>query len=441
MTESLVTRVEEIPPRLLLPHGVPAPHRLRVLDAIALPASEPPSWIGLAVDDADRFHTLPLVDDALRPRRARAGDGWATGVVALGSIADRRPERGWRVRVVEEPDSAALVGALTERPVGSSARQEVIEVADTYRVRVVFEPQSVDAPVLQPWRHIAHSDPGLVAGGVLDLVWEAEEGEHGLAPMVLVGVAQDGTSVAERLNREATRHLRGKDTSVSTLALATTLGTVVARAHLALAAPSEALPQPTQTLDAETASVLERRVKDVLSEAMVLTDPSVREMLRSHLDELRASFAQLAEAGGALTLPPVRLGSLEQFRLDDDGAVTLDPLLVVPCPAPQLAVMDLAQIFREIAHVAHGALRRMVNGGEDVPAERVPTWVAAVRSTLFDAYRSTLGDADRSSLFDERLLRAFEIEAECHALVYASRELPTWSAVPDAGLAELLAPW
>lgn len=439
MTESLVTRVEEIPPRLLLPHGVPAPHRLRMIDALALPASEPPGWVGLAIDDADRLHTLPLVDDALRPRRARAGDGWATGVVALGSADALRQERGWRVRVTQEPDQAALVGALTEDPISASTRQEVVEVAGAYRVRVVFEPRRVDAPVLEPWRHMARSDPGLAAGGLLDLVWESDD--DGLAPIVLVGLAHDGTSAAERLNREATRHLRGADTSTSTLSLAASLGTVVARAHLALATPSPEDAAPTQPLDAEAASVLERRVKDSLSEAMVLTEPSVREMLSSHIAELRASFAELAGAGGALTLPPVPLGGLEQFRVHAEGEVTLDPLLLVPSPSPHLAVMDLAQILREVAHVAHGALRRLVNGGENVPAERVPTWVGAVRETLYSAYQATLQSAGRSDLFDERLLRAFEIEAECLALVYASRELPTWSAVPDAGLAELLTPW
>lgn len=442
MAESLAKRVEEIPPRLLLPHGGPASHRLHLLDALALPASEPPSWIGLAVDDADRLHTLPLVDDALRPRRARAGDGWAASVVALGSVLESagRQERGWRVRVVDAPDAESLLGALTEELVTASTRHEAVEVAGAYRVRLALEPQRVDAPVLQPWRHIAHTDPDLVSGGVLDVVWESEDGSYGLAPVVLVARVHDSASVAERLNREATRHLRGADTSTATLALAEALGSAVARAHLALALPSPECAEPTAVLDASGPGVLERRVKDVLSEAMVLTDPSVREMLSSHMAQLRASFAQLADAGGAVMLPPVSLGSLEQFVLADD-TVTLDPLLVAPSPSPQLAVMDLARIFREVAHVAHGALRRMVNGGEDVPAERVPTWVGAVRDTVHDTYLAALHDAGQQRLFDERLLRAFEIEAECLALVYASRELPTWSAVPDAGLAELLTPW
>jgi predicted trehalose synthase len=83
----------------------------------------------------------------------------------------------------------------------------------------------------------------------------------------------------------------------------------------------------------------------------------------------------------------------------------------------------------------------MVSGGEHVPAERVPTWVGAVRETILERYEATLIAYGQAPLLDPRLMRAFEIEAECRALIYASRELPTWSAVPDAGLIELLTRW
>jgi predicted trehalose synthase len=156
--------------------------------------------------------------------------------------------------------------------------------------------------------------------------------------------------------------------------------------------------------------------------------------------DLRGWFAELARAEGAVTLPAVPLGSLEQF-IDLDGRITLDPLLVQSGEGPHLAVMDIATLLREVTHVAHGALRRLVSGGDDVPAERVPTWVGAVRETLLERYEATLAAYGNDALFDRRLLRAFEIEAECRALIYASRELPTWSSVPDAGLLELLSPW
>ena len=46
-------------------------------------------------------------------------------------------------------------------------------------------------------------------------------------------------------------------------------------------------------MDAEGAALLDRRVKEVLSEAVVLTEADVRETLRAHMVDLRSSFAEL----------------------------------------------------------------------------------------------------------------------------------------------------
>jgi hypothetical protein len=318
-----------------------------------------------------------------------------------------------------------------------------MDVEGRYRVRIELRPQRLDVVPIQPWRHIAHSAQDLVAGARFDLIWHDPDG-GAIGPVALVGTPIDadveGRSAAATLNRLATRHLRGHDTATSTLSLATALGETLARVHYALATPSAESMTPTAELGADAARLLERHVKDVLSEAVVLTDPGVRETLQARMSDLRGWLAEVGRAEGARTLPAVPLGSLEQF-VDAGDRLVLDPLLVQPGEGPHLAVMDLARLLREVTHVAHGALRRMVSGGEDVPAERVPTWVGAVRETLLERYDATLAAYGQSSLFDQGLLRAFEIEAECHALIYASRELPTWSAVPDAGLVELLNPW
>lgn len=438
MPDSFAQHVAQVPPRLLLPHGSAAPERLTLVDALKLPGSVPACWLVLATDDEDGWHVLPLVDDGQQPRRARAGDGWATALVALGlHPAD---DRGWQVREVEPLDAAALQGSLIEEPKSASWWQEALEVAGAYRVRLMLRPDRLSRATCQPWRHIGHTAPDLVAGGRFDVAWNSEDGTQSLASVVLVADVASETSVAEVLNREATRHLRGADTADSTLAFATTLGETLARAHHALASPSPELPEPMTVMDAAGAALLDRRVKDVLSEAVVLTDPDVRETLHAHMVDLRSSLAELSFATGAWVLPAVPLGSLEQFLVRGDRLV-LDPLAVRHTEGPHLAVMDVARLLREVTHVAHGALRRMVGGGEHVPAERVPTWVGAVRETFLERYEATLIAYGQAPLLDVRLLRAFEIEAECRALIYASRELPTWSSVPDAGLVELLSPW
>lgn len=436
--DSFAERVAQVPPRLLLPHGSSAPDRLTLIDALPLPDAVPTCWLVLAADDEDHFHVLPLVDDGQQPRRARAGDGWATALVALGLDPDG--ERGWRVRVVEPLDGVTLRGSLSEEPMAASSWSQALEVAGAYRVRLMLRPDRLGPPTPQPWRHIGYTAPDLVVGGRFDIAWSSSDATESLASVVMVADVASATSVAEVLNREATRHLRGADTADTTLALATTLGETLARAHHALATPSPEVPEPLTVMDANEAALLDRRVKDVLSQAVVLTEPDVRETLRAHMVDLRSSFAELAFATGAWQLPAVPLGSLEQFLVHGDRLV-LDPLSVRASIGPHLAVMDLARLLREVTHVAHGALRRMVGGGEHVPAERVPTWVGAVRETVLERYEATLVANGQAPLLDVRLLRAFEIEAECRALIYASRELPTWSSVPDAGLVELLSPW
>ena len=437
MPDPIVARIEDVPPRLLLPHGSGAPERLATLDVLRLPQTMPPGVLGLAVDDTDQPFLLPLVDDGVTLRRSRAGDGWFAALVELGTSPDDRG--AWIVRPMDAPDPADLLGALVEEPVSSSGVSETVDVAGRYRVRLRLQPQRLTRVPIQPWRHIAHSAQDLVAGGRFDVVWRDESGAA-VGPVALVADARTGRVTAEMLNGLATQHLRGVDTATSTLSLATALGEVLARVHHALATPSAESVTPTSVLDAEQAALLERRVKDVLSEAVVLTETGVRETLQGHMANLRGWFGELAQSEGTPTLPAVPLGSLEQY-VEVDGRLALDPLLVLPGEGPHLAAMDVATLLREVTHVAHGALRRLVSGGEDVPAERVPTWVAAVRETVLERYEMTLAAYGQESLFDQRLLRAFEVEAECRALIYASRELPTWSSVPDAGLVELLSPW
>lgn len=441
MPDSFATRVAQVPPRLLLPHGSAAPDRLTVVDALALPDAVPTCWLVLAADDNGTFHVLPLVDQAQQPRRARTGDGWATAMAAAGVTPS--DERGWRVRSVASIDGTALQGSLIEEQVFSSSWSEVVDVAGGYRVRLVLHPEALRSMPPQPWLHIAATAPDLVAGGIFDVTWNSPDDTsdaQAVSAVALVATAFDARSAAEALNREATRHLRGVDTADETLALAMALGETLARAHHALATPSAEISDPLALLGDTGAAMLTRRIKDTLAEAVVLTDVDVRKTLQSNMADLRHSLADLESASGAWVLPAVPLGSLQQFQVSG-SRLALDPLAVLAAEGPHLAVMDLARLLREVTHVAHGALRRMVSGGEHVPAERVPTWVGAVRETILERYEATLIAYGQAPLLDPRLLRAFEIEAECRALIYASRELPTWSAVPDAGLVELLTRW
>lgn len=436
MPENLAQRIHEVPPRLLFPRGAPAPDRLSVVDALPLPATSPPGWLVVAEDNAHRRYGLPIVDDGLRPRRARAGDGWA---LAVASLSDSR-QGPWHIRVLNEPSREALFGAVTEESDASAGGDEVTLVADRYLVRLVSHPNTAPRPTFSPWRHVAGSAPALVSSGALDVTWDGDGIEPPLAAVVTVAERTNGSGLAGLLNREVTFHLRGRDTARETLRLAAGLGNTLASAHLALASPSVELARPTQPLSENDAHALERRVKDLMSEAIVLTNEDVRSTLRGRMRQVRTSLTEVGGAAGIRTLPPVPLDRLDQI-VSDGQDFALDPTLLTLAEGPHLAIVDVARLLREVTHVAHGALRRMVSGAEDVPAERVPTWVAAVREQFLSTYSARLQDAGQLSLAPMQLLRAFEIEAECRALIYASRELPTWSSVPDAGLLDLLTPW
>lgn len=185
-----------------------------------------------------------------------------------------------------------------------------------------------------------------------------------------------------------------------------------------------------------------RTARDAVSVAVTLTDEDTQQHVRSRRNSVRMAFQPLADSEGSALLPAAPFTSLQQALVseDDEESPVLDPLQLTTAAPPRPAVADVAALLRSLNHVAHGALRRMVGGGESVPVERVETWSSAVRELLLQEYLATLAAAGRSELFDERLLLGLEIQAECLALTYAARTLSTWSTVPNAGILELLPP-
>ncbi len=92
---------------------------------------------------------------------------------------------------------------------------------------------------------------------------------------------------------------------------------------------------------------------------------------------------------------------------------------------------DVASLLRSFDHVPRWFLR-------DDPAElpRGLGWARETRRRFLAAYRD--GIEGTPLAFDERLLRAFEVEKEVYELVYAASFLPEWTPVAAASLAELL---
>ena len=436
----LARRVAHTDPRLLVPAGGVAPDRLDVVDAWELPAGGPPLSVALAQDAEQRWHVLPLVDDATGLRRAREGDGLAAGIVAQVAAAsgDETTKPGGfhvRARTHRPPE---LGGYVRESTAESSPVHEVTMVGDSVRVRLDLMPTEAFGPRFDVISHLRASGFTVVGRSAGDVIWI--DGDRWVAPIAGIAEPLAGMPLDEAFGRAAARHLRGGTDAEPTLHLASGLARLLAALHVALATPTAEWPVGTSALTEVAATEMARSARDAVAEAVVLTDDDTQRYVRARRDVMREAFAPLSEAAGTALLPAAPFTLLPQAFVDEaeGGGMTLDPLQLTSAESPRPAVADIAGLLRGLNHVAHGALRRLVGGGESVPVERVRTWAIAVREELLAEYRAALAEADMAWLFDEQLLLGLEIEAECRALSYAARNLSTWSTVPNAGLLELL---
>ena len=127
MRSDLALRIEGTDPRLLLPQGASTPDRLSLVDALELPSSGPRLLIALLIDAEGHWHALPLIDDSVGLRRARAGDGLALAAADwIGSHRAERQPAGFGARDGGSP----LREKIPARSPGSGMRnRSVIEAA------------------------------------------------------------------------------------------------------------------------------------------------------------------------------------------------------------------------------------------------------------------------------------------------------------------------
>ena len=442
MPDDLARRIEQTDPRLLLPPRSVAPDRLQLVDSWRLPASGPALIAALLQNAEDSWHFLPLLDDRFGLRRARAGDGWAAAAVGAMSMgaASGAERGGFAIRLAPGITSIDLPGVLSEKTVEASPDCEVILLGDAVRVRLDLLPLETTGKPFDVNAHLLSSGFDALTPSYGDVVWEAAN--HWVAPLLGIATPIDAMPLDEAFGRAAARHLRGGEDPEPTLELVRGLAQLLARLHTALAAPSALLEGPLTHSSPEAAAAMARTARDAVAEAVVLTDSDTQQHVRARRHAMRDAFNALAGSAGSPLLPAAPFVTLQQAYLSQlsRSAYLLDPLQLTSASQPRTPVADVASLLRSLNHVAHGAMRRLVGGGESVPVERVATWVGAVREVMVDEYRQTLEGLGQLALFDERLLLGLELEAECRALSYAARHLSTWSAVPDAGLLELLPP-
>ena len=160
--------------------------------------------------------------------------------------------------------------------------------------------------------------------------------------------------------------------------------------------------------------------------------------LGARIDVTRSALANLDRLAGA---PVIRChGDLHvgQFIASPTGPMVIDFEGEPGRPVHERRqfgspLRDLACLLLSFDHAAAAAARRLSFG----PAlDAAFAWSAHARAHAETAYCAGIANADL--IFDPLLLRAFEVEKECHEMIYASTVLPEWSYAPELTFGRLL---
>ena len=175
-----------------------------------------------------------------------------------------------------------------------------------------------------------------------------------------------------------------------------------------------------------------------LGEALAVATPDLAAILEPRTGFARQALSDLDRLGGT---PVIRChGDLHvgQFIASPSGPIVVDFEGEPGRPVherrrPGSPLRDLACLLLSFDHVAAAAARRLSFG----PAlEAAFTWSAEARAHAENAYRG--GVAGSGLGFDAQLLRALEVEKECHEVIYAATVLPEWSYAPGLAIGRLL---
>ena len=175
-----------------------------------------------------------------------------------------------------------------------------------------------------------------------------------------------------------------------------------------------------------------------LDEALALATPDLAAILEHRAERARGFLSELARLTGS---PVIRChGDLHvgQFIASSGGPIVVDfegepGRPVVERRKPGSPLRDLACLLLSFDHAAAAAARRLSFG----PAlDAAFAWSAEARARAESAYRD--GVAGSGLGFDAQLLRALEVEKECHEVIYAATVLPEWSYAPGLAIGRLL---
>jgi maltose alpha-D-glucosyltransferase/alpha-amylase len=164
-----------------------------------------------------------------------------------------------------------------------------------------------------------------------------------------------------------------------------------------------------------------RRLAPAIAETLTVLDaiPTAPEVIRAHGDY---------HLGQVLISP-------DGYRIIDFEG---DPLRSTEeRRAHRSPLRDVASMLRSLDHVGRSASRRAEarNGGPlGSPGLDMAGWLRRSRERFLEAYRAGLLERRVWLELDPALLRAFEVEKECHEFAYAATFLPSWLWAPTEGM-------
>ncbi len=383
-----------------------------------------------------RLQLAPLVREAGRWRRARPRDGASA---ALVEMIDRESplDPGFRVRRLRP------IGPLRgERAIGVDQTNESVVVGTRAVVKWVADPVPRDASLPDLQAHLAAVGfDGMPAPlGALD--WVDPHGR--VATLALVSAwltdAADGWDWCVSDVLAHVLHMpTGCDGTCDGLLLAGRLGRSAADLAIALATPSEVIPEPVLSVGRERIGEWRASAEAALDAALGRLDGEAAEALRPRAGALRARIRTLDAIAstpvtwvhgdlhvGQVLRSPVGLSIID---LDDDVS-----LPVAERGRPLSPIRDVAQLASSLDHVGRIVDRR--TSGE--LTEVVDAWVDGARTAFLAAYVGTLASVGMRDLLDDRLLTALEAERVCRELLYAAGTLPRWMYAPLGTLRRMI---
>jgi maltokinase len=346
---------------------------------------------------------------------------------------------------VESGRFQAVTGALEVGPAGAGRAL----TADQSNTSVVLAERLVVKCFRRPALGI-HPEPELLAGLTRvgsrrapafggSLVRRSAEGEEALTCLYafVAGEPVGWESLIERLR--AALAAADRNLLAGLAAEAGSLGAAVAELHVDLAAAFG-----TASARAEDADAARAQAQRQLAEALAVATPDLERALRPRAAEVAAALGELGRlAGSPLTRTHGDL-HVAQLVTSPGGPVVVDFEGEPGRPLGERRQLrsplrDLACLLLSFDHVAAAAGRRLAPTSATDPdawADAAFAWSSEARRRAGEAYRAGIEGSELR--FDERLLRALELEKECHEVIYAATVLPEWSYAPRLTIARLL---